>query len=85
MKNLVIAVDGPAGAGGPHRGQRQLPQRTWRRHGVRYLRRKRGGGDARRQGRNDQACLHQAEPQCDGHRVHRKSLRGCGRGRAESD
>ena len=34
----------------------QLPQRTWRRNGVRYLRRKRGGGDARRQGRNDQAC-----------------------------
>ena len=78
---LLLRAHRRRGAGGHHRGQRLVPQRAPRRHVVRHLARGCGRGDACRQGRHDQAGLHQAEPQRHRHRLDSPGVRGGGRRR----
>lgn len=63
------------------RGQCQLPERARRRHELRHIARKRGGGHTCRQRRDQKAGLHQAFAKRDRHCVYRQSLRRrrCGR------
>ena len=56
---LLLRAHRQAGAGGADRGQRLVPQRAARRHVVRDLSGRRRRGDARREGRDDEARLHQ--------------------------